>query len=111
VKPLDLEFARDRYHGTWNSTDQVPERALTEGLVGRFGSLDPSDGGDTYRYSGSLDWQRGTAQTLTKVSAYGIGYGLNLFSDFTYAFTTPFMAGPQIHRGRYSGCQRSGMQR
>ena len=31
------------------------------GRLGRFGTIDPSDGGDSYRYSGSVDWQR-TAQ-------------------------------------------------
>lgn len=29
--------------GKWNSTDQVPERAITEGLIDRFGSLNPTD--------------------------------------------------------------------
>ena len=43
---------------TWNSTDQVPQRAIDDGLIGRFGALDPTDGGDTYRYSGSVEWQR-----------------------------------------------------
>jgi hypothetical protein len=88
------------YHGRWNKTDQVLERALSDGLVGRFGALDPTDGGDTYRYRGSLDWQRGTAQTLTRVSAYGIGYGLNLFSNFTYALNDPFRLGHQRFLGR-----------
>src|ERR1700744_940641 len=39
------------YHGKWNSTDQVPQHAITEGLIGRFGTLAPTDGGDTSRYS------------------------------------------------------------
>ncbi len=50
------------YRATWNSTDQVPQRAIDEGLIGRFGALDPSDGGDTYRYSGTLEWQRSQRQ-------------------------------------------------
>ena len=32
------------YHMTWNATDAVPQRAITQGMVGRFGSLDPTDG-------------------------------------------------------------------
>ena len=44
--------------GKWNSTDQVPQRAIDSGLIDRFGALDPTDGGDTYRYSGSVEWQR-----------------------------------------------------
>jgi hypothetical protein len=77
------------YHGRWNSTDQVAERAISEGLISRFGELDPTDGGHSYRYSGSIDWQRGTSTTLTKVTAYGIGYDLHLFSDFTYYLDDP----------------------
>ena len=46
------------YRATWNSTDQVPQRAIDEGLIDRFGAIDTTDGGDTYRYSGSFEWQR-----------------------------------------------------
>jgi hypothetical protein len=77
------------YHGQWTSTDTVPTRAFTEGLINRFGTLDPSDGGHTYRYSLSGDWQRGSGSTLTKVTAYGIGYDLHLFSNFTFFLDDP----------------------
>src|SRR5262249_47549342 len=33
------------YHGLWNATTDQPARAIQEGLIGRFGTLDPSDGG------------------------------------------------------------------
>ncbi len=46
------------YRGTWDSTDQVPARAIADGRIDRFGTLDTSDGGDSYRYSGSVEWQR-----------------------------------------------------
>ena len=39
---------------SWNSTDQIPQRAVDGGLLGRFGALDPTDGGQTARYSLSL---------------------------------------------------------
>jgi outer membrane receptor protein involved in Fe transport len=77
------------YHGEWNSTDQLAARAISEGLVSRFGAIDPSDGGHSYRYSGSVDWQHGTGTSLTKVTAYGIGYDLHLFSNFTYYLEDP----------------------
>jgi hypothetical protein len=37
------------YSGTWNSTDQMPLRAIDSGLIGRFGTLDASDGGESSR--------------------------------------------------------------
>lgn len=76
------------YNGTWNSTDQIPARALDEGLD-RFGTIDPTDGGDTTRYSGSFEWQRTGSGGVTRVSAYGIGYSLDLFSNFTYFLDDP----------------------
>jgi hypothetical protein len=85
------------YRGTWNSTDQVPLRAVGKGIIGRFGALDPTDGGDTYRYSGSLEWQRASRNATTKVTAYGIGYDLNLFSNFTYFLNDP-ERGDQFHQ-------------
>jgi hypothetical protein len=38
------------YTNNWNSTDQVALRAITTGQIGRFGEIDPSDGGDTSRF-------------------------------------------------------------
>jgi hypothetical protein len=77
------------YDGKWNSTDQIPERVVDEGLIDRFGAIDPSDGGSSYRYSLAADWRRGTDSSLTRASAYVLRYGLNLFSDFTYFLDDP----------------------
>ncbi len=77
------------YRGTWNSTDQVPARAVGSGAIGRFGDIDPSDGGESSRYSAVLEWQRTRGTAATRVSAYGIAYGLDLFSNFTYFLDDP----------------------
>jgi outer membrane receptor protein involved in Fe transport len=85
------------YRGTWNSTDQIPKRAVSNGLIERFGTIDPTDGGDTYRYSGSFEWQRTQDNATTKLTAYGIGYNLNLFSNFTFFLRDP-VNGDQFHQ-------------
>ena len=77
------------YDGRWNSTDQVAQRAIVSGLIPRFGALDPTDGGNSYRYSGSAEWQRTRGNTVTSATAYVIDYHLNLFSDFTYFLDDP----------------------
>jgi outer membrane receptor protein involved in Fe transport len=77
------------YQGKWDSTDQVPQRAMDSGLIGRYGSLDPTDGGDTHRYSLSGEWRRSGANDVTRASAYAIDYRLNLFSNFTYYLDNP----------------------
>lgn len=77
------------YSNEWNSTDQIPLRAVRSGALSRFGVLDDSNGGRTHRYSLSGSWQTSTEQYDTRVSAYAIDYGLNLFSNFTFLLDDP----------------------
>lgn len=71
------------YDAKWDSTDQIPQRAIDAGLD-RFDTLDASDGGNTRRASLSGEWHRNTDTGATKVAAYAIDYRLKLFSNFTY---------------------------
>ena len=75
------------YHGEWNSSDQIAENAVP--LVGFFGTLNPTDGGHSQRYSLQGEWHHRGAASETKITAYGFFYDLNLFSDFTYYLTDP----------------------
>jgi hypothetical protein len=75
------------YRGTWHSSDQIPIDAIP--LVGYFGALNPTDGGESQRYSLQGEWHREGANSLTKITAYGFYYDLNLFSDFTYYLDDP----------------------
>ncbi|HEY6147721.1 MAG TPA: TonB-dependent receptor, partial [Thermoanaerobaculia bacterium] len=77
------------YRNAWNSTDQVADRAVAEGLVSPFGAVDPTDGGETHRYSLSADWQRNGDDSVTRATAYAVDYGLDLFSNFTYDLLDP----------------------
>ncbi|OCS43513.1 TonB-dependent receptor [Ralstonia pickettii] len=77
------------YKNAWQSTDQVPLRAINEGLIPRFGAIDPSDGGAASRYSLSADWLRPLADGVFKANAYVIKSRLQLFSNFTYALNNP----------------------
>jgi len=85
------------YHGKWRSTEASPTRAVDEGLIGRFGSIDPTDGGETDRYAAVAEWQHGTSATLTKITAYGIKYDLDLISNFTFFLDDP-VHGDQIEQ-------------
>lgn len=72
------------YSAGWNSTDQVPQRAVDGGLIGRFGSIDPTDGGHTSRYSLSVNSDRVLEDGALKFNVYAIRSTLDLTSDFTY---------------------------
>jgi hypothetical protein len=77
------------YHGKWNSTDQIPERAVEDGRVKRFDAIDASDGGEAQRYSLSGVWRRTAADSASKVSAYLIRNQLDLWSNFTFFLNDP----------------------
>lgn len=76
------------YDSKWRSTDQVPQRAIASGSIDRFGYVDPSDGGQTHRYSLSGQWNGRFSDGRWQANAYAIDYGLNLWSNFTYATDT-----------------------
>ncbi|YCM43703.1 TonB-dependent receptor plug domain-containing protein [Verrucomicrobiaceae bacterium 227] len=75
--------------GKWNSSDQIPLRAVQDGSLDRFGSLDDSTGGDTSRYSLSTRWQRSDENSTTHLDAWLGTYDLELFSNFTYFLNDP----------------------
>ena len=73
----------------WQATDQVAKRAVDNELVGRFGAIDPTDGGATGRAALTFDWTRNDGDSVTRLLLYGLYYRLNLWSDFTYALSCP----------------------
>ena len=71
------------YDAKWTATDQIAQRAMA--AVGRYGSLDPTTGGDTHRYSLSGEWAATGNSGSSHANVYVIDYKLNLWSNFTYA--------------------------
>ncbi len=72
------------YRGKWTSTDQIAQRAIDSGLVGRYGTLDDSTGGETSRYSLSAEWARRGENSQTTASAWWLRSSLDLWSNFQY---------------------------
>ncbi len=72
------------YRNRWNSSDQIPARAIASGAVSRFGQVDQSLSGNTKRNSLSLSWRRAMNAGVLRVDAYAIRYAFNLWSNFTY---------------------------
>lgn len=80
----DFSITGMAYYGKWNATNQTADRLIDEGLVSRFGTLDPADSGRSWRYSLSGDWQHTDGNSITKANVYFIDYGMDLYNDFTY---------------------------
>lgn len=77
------------YRADWNSTDQIPLRAVQDGSIGRNDAIDTTDGGKAHRYSLSGAWRRSSDDSTSKVSAYLIASQLDLYSNFTYFMDDP----------------------
>ena len=81
----DISLTVMAYDNTWNSPDQIPNRAVSQGLISQYGSLDTTLGGSSSRYSLSSNWQG----KHVKASVFAINYDLNLYSNFSYFLNDP----------------------
>ena len=77
------------YHNRWNSNDQIPLRAVQDGLISALGQIDSTVGGNTERYSLSASYRHIGSKAVQEVNVYGIRSRLDLFSDFTYFLDNP----------------------
>ncbi len=86
----DLSFSASAFKSNWDASGQVPERAVESGGIGRFGSIDPSEGGNTERYNANLfvahRFANGSSWTN---QAYYSRYLFSLYSDFTFFLNDP----------------------
>ena len=85
------------YDNQWNSPDQIPARAVEQGLISRFGSIDTTVGGEASRYSISAGWAGAALGGRLKAEAYAIDSSLDLYSNFTYLLDDP-VNGDQFHQ-------------
>ena len=77
------------YDNEWNSADQIPSRAISEGIIDDFGSLDKTLGGSTRRMSLSSEYSHDHKTNKVVWRSYIIGYELDLWSNFTYLLDNP----------------------
>jgi TonB dependent receptor/TonB-dependent Receptor Plug Domain len=87
------------YNAGWNATDQIPQRAVDAGLVGRFGAIDPTDGGFTRRHSLSYERERQLDDGSFRMNAYAIQSRLDLYSNFTFFQEQPIDLDPTAFDG------------
>src|SRR5258706_3231096 len=85
------------YSNRWNSTDQVPQRAIDSGQIARFGAEDPTDGGNADRFALSARIAGTDDAGSWKANAFAVKSGLDLFNNFTYFLNNPTL-GDQFHQ-------------
>ena len=77
------------YHGVGNFTTDQPLRAVQEGLISRFGTLDPTDGTRNERLSVSGHYTAQGGDWRFTSNAYFIHSKQTLFNDFTHFLDDP----------------------
>ncbi len=86
----NLSFSASAFKSKWNASGQVPTRAVEDGTIGRFGSIDPSEGGNTERYNANLVLQTQLRNGSTwENQIFYNRYKFSLFSDFTFFLNDP----------------------
>ena len=85
-------YMNDAFH----ATNQIPQRAVTEGLICLYCPFDPTDGGSSERYSFSTKYAATTDAGQLNANAYFIGYQLQLFNNFDGFVTFPPPIGDQF---------------
>lgn len=77
------------YRGRWSATTDQPRRAMETGLISRFGTLDPSDGGQSERFSLSADYIHAVGAWRLSANAYVVRQQMTLWSNFTHWLEDP----------------------
>lgn len=86
----DFTAALSAFSSSWNASGQIPERAVDDGSIDRFGSIDPSEGGHTERYNANFSLaHRFNNSTTWENRAYASRYIFNLYSNFTFFLNDP----------------------
>ncbi len=93
-----LSASLSAFNSNWNASGQVPDRAVKSGLIDRFGSIDPTEGGHTERYNANLiiNHRYKSGATWENQIFYN-RYTFNLFSNFTF-FLNDSVNGDEIQQ-------------
>ena len=89
----DLSITLSHFQSKWDASGQIPQRAVDQGLISRFGAIDDTEGGNTSRsnflvnHSNQLDHH-----SRIKSKAYISKYDFELFSNFTFFLEDPIDA-------------------
>ncbi|MEO9892396.1 TonB-dependent receptor [Aurantibacter sp.] len=89
----DLSLTLSHFQSKWDASGQVPQRAIDQGLIGRFGAIDDTEGGNTSRSNFLINHTRQLNEhSKVKSKAYISKYDFELFSNFTFFLEDPVNA-------------------
>lgn len=94
----NLTLTGSTFWSKWNHSGQIPDRAVDSGLIGFFGSVDPSEGGETSRTNVNVQLVMVTPRNhIIKNQFFYSNYSFELYSNFTF-FREDSINGDQIRQ-------------
>lgn len=91
-----LTFTTSHFTSRWDASGQIPQRAVDNGMITRFGAIDDTEGGKTSRSNINVQLQKTLADnSFMKANAFYSNYNFELFSNFTFFLENP-LDGDQI---------------
>jgi outer membrane receptor protein involved in Fe transport len=93
-----LQFGFSFFKSDWNASGQIPTRAVENGSISRFGSIDNTEGGNTDRTNFFIKTQHRLNRGSTfENQLFVSNYNFNLYSNFTFYLNDP-VNGDQINQ-------------
>ncbi|GAB3722112.1 TonB-dependent receptor [Spirosoma lituiforme] len=94
----NLTLTGSTFWSKWNHSGQIPDRAIESGLIDWFGSVDPTEGGETSRTNVNAQLVTVTPRNHTiKNQFFYSNYNFELYSNFTF-FLKDSVNGDQIRQ-------------
>ena len=94
----NLTLTGSTFWSKWNHSGQIPDRAVDSGQIGFFGSVDPSEGGETSRTNVNVQLVTVTPRNhIIKNQFFYSNYNFELYSNFTF-FKEDSINGDQIRQ-------------
>lgn len=82
----------------WDASGQIPQRAVDDGTITRFGAIDDTEGGFTSRSNLAVEYDKMLdSKSFLKNKVYYVGYDFELYSNFTFFLNDP-VNGDQIRQ-------------
>jgi outer membrane receptor protein involved in Fe transport len=100
-----LTLSASGFSTGWNASGQIPERAVENGIIGRFGGLDNMEGGITNRKNFNVVYKFLSPKgNELEVNTYYTNYNFKLYSNFTYLLNDP-VNGDMIEQNEHRSLQ------
>ena len=91
-----LTFSTSHFTSNWDASGQIPQRAVDNGSITRFGAIDDTEGGFTSRSNINIQLQKTLADaSILEANTFYSNYNFELYSNFTFFLEDP-VNGDQI---------------